>query len=86
MPRIHQLLRASLLLLTAFLVNTPAVQHCIREGKTFMLPGIMQTGKALGMITMDDALKDLYHAGVISLEDALYRAIDQDQMRDDLKA
>ena len=69
-----------------FLVNTPAVQHCIREGKTFMLPGIMQTGKALGMITMDDALKDLYHAGVISLEDALYRAIDQDQMREDLKA
>src|SRR5436189_764313 len=35
-----------------FLVNTPAVANCIREGKTFMLPGIMQTGKALGMITM----------------------------------
>src|SRR5687768_10796627 len=28
-----------------FLVNTPAVANCIREGKTFMLPGVMQTGK-----------------------------------------
>ena len=31
------------------LVNTPAVANVIREGKTFMLPGIMQTGKNLGM-------------------------------------
>jgi trigger factor len=42
------------------LVNTPAVANCIREGKTFMLPGIMQTGRAVGMVTMDDALKNLY--------------------------
>lgn len=68
-----------------FLVNTPAVSNCIREGKTFMLPGIMQTGKALGMITMDDALKDLYEAGIITAEDCLFRAIDQDQVRKDLK-
>ena len=27
------------------LVNTPAVSNSIREGKTFMLPGIMQTGQ-----------------------------------------
>ena len=31
------------------LTNTPAVANCIREGKTFMLPGIMQTGKNVGM-------------------------------------
>jgi twitching motility protein PilT len=67
------------------LVNTPAVANCIREGKTFMLPGIMQIGKALGMITMDDSLKDLYAAGLVTAEDALFRAIDQEQMRKDLK-
>ncbi|MDB6069591.1 MAG: Type pili twitching motility protein PilT [Verrucomicrobiales bacterium] len=67
------------------LVNTPAVANCIREGKTFMLPGIMQTGRAVGMVTMDDALKNLYERGVISAEDCLFRAIDQDQMRKDLK-
>ena len=68
------------------LVNTPAVANCIREGKTFMLPGIMQTGRAVGMVTMDDALKVLFERGVISAEDCLFRAIDQDQMRQDLKA
>ena len=39
------------------LVNTPAVANCIREGKTFMLPGVMQTGKNVGMITMDESLR-----------------------------
>ena len=67
------------------LVNTPAVANCIREGKTFMLPGIMQTGRAVGMVTMDDALKNLYDRDIISAEDCLFRAIDQDQMRKDLK-
>jgi twitching motility protein PilT len=45
----------------------------------------MQIGKALGMITMDDSLKDLYAAGLVTAEDALFRAIDQEQMRKDLK-
>ncbi len=67
------------------LVNTPAVANCIREGKTFMLPGIMQTGRAVGMVTMDDALKNLYDRDIITAEDCLFRAIDQDQMRKDLK-
>jgi twitching motility protein PilT len=67
------------------LVNTPAVGNCIREGKTFMLPGIMQVGKALGMITMDDSLKDLCSAGLITQDEAIFRAIDQDQMRRDFK-
>ncbi len=31
------------------LMNTPAVANLIREAKTFMLPGIIQTGKKLGM-------------------------------------
>jgi twitching motility protein PilT len=68
-----------------FLVNTPAVSHCIREGKTFMLPGIMQTGKNLGMITMDESLKNLWEAGVISTEECLFRSADPDQMRQELK-
>jgi twitching motility protein PilT len=68
-----------------FLVNTPAVSHCIREGKTFMLPGIMQVGKNLGMITMDESLKNLWEAGVITTEECLFRSADPDQMRQELK-
>ena len=63
------------------LVNTPAVSNCIREGKTFMLPGIMQTGKNVGMITMDDSLRELYVKGKISQEEALFRSEDKVQMR-----
>ncbi|MEM7387710.1 MAG: PilT/PilU family type 4a pilus ATPase, partial [Verrucomicrobiota bacterium] len=63
------------------LVNNPAVSNCIREGKTFMLPGIMQTGKSVGMITMDDALKKLYDTGQINQEECLSRAADQQEMK-----
>jgi len=63
------------------LVNSPAVANCIREGKTFMLPGVMQTGKNVGMVTMDESLRKLYVQGVITAEEALYRAEDKTQMR-----
>ncbi len=63
------------------LVNTAAVSATIRDGKTFMLPGIMQTGKNVGMITMDESLRRLYSKGIISREEALYRAEDKTQMR-----
>src|SRR5438045_3565147 len=45
------------------LTNTPAVANVIREAKTYMLPGIIQTGKKQGMRLMDDALIDLYDRG-----------------------
>ncbi|MCH7224813.1 type IV pilus twitching motility protein PilT [Haloferula sp. A504] len=62
------------------LVNTPAVANCIREGKTYMLPGVMQTGKNVGMLTMDESLRNLYVKGQITQEEALFRAEDKTQM------
>jgi len=56
------------------LTNTPAVANVIRENKTYMLPGIIQTGKKQGMRLMDDALIDLYDRGLISAEEAYERA------------
>src|SRR5688572_127338 len=52
------------------LTNTPAVANVIREAKTYMLPGIIQTGKKQGMQLMDDALMALHAAGLISREEA----------------
>ena len=66
------------------LVNTPAVSSIIRDGKTFMLPGVMQTGKNVGMIMMDDSLANLYREGLISKEEALGRAIDPGTLRSNL--
>ena len=63
------------------LVNNPAVANCIREGKTFMLPGVMQTGKNVGMITMDDSLRELYNKGLITQDELIFRAEDKNQMR-----
>jgi twitching motility protein PilT len=67
------------------LTNTPAVANVIREAKTFMLPGIIQTGKKQGMQLMDDALVDLYNAGLISPEEAYARADQKQEMRTHLK-
>jgi len=61
------------------LTNTPAVSNIIREARTFMLPGIIQTGRKQGMQLMDDALIDLYSRGLITAEEALARA-DQKQI------
>ena len=56
------------------MVNTPAVANLIREAKTFMLPGIIQTGKKLGMKLMDDSLLELMEQGIISPYEAYDRA------------
>ena len=63
------------------LVNTPAVAATIRDGKTFMLPGIMQTGRKLGMQLMDDSLMSLYDKGIISQDEAYSRAEQKQLMK-----
>ena len=63
------------------LTNTPAVSNVIREAKTYMLPGIIQTGKKQGMQLLDDALVDLLKRGLISAEEAYARAEQKQQMR-----
>jgi len=63
------------------LVNTPAVAATIRDGKTFMLPGIMQVGRKLGMQLMDDSLTALYDKGLISQDEAYARAEQKQLMR-----
>lgn len=52
------------------LTNTPAVANVIREAKTFMLPGIIQTGKKQGMQLMDDAIAALRAQGLITALEA----------------
>ena len=63
------------------LTNTPAVGNLIRESRTFMLPGVIQTGKKQGMKLMDDSLMELYDEGIISQEEAYIRAEQKSLMR-----
>jgi twitching motility protein PilT len=56
------------------LVVTHAVANLIREGKTFQIASLMQTGKGLGMQTLNDALIDLVKNDVVEPEEAYDRA------------
>lgn len=66
------------------LTNTPAVANVIREAKTYMLPGIIQTGKKQGMQLMDDSLLALYQAGLIDAEETYARSEQKQEMRSQL--
>ena len=58
-----------------------AVRNMIREGKTHQLITVMQTNRKMGMITMDEAIIQLYQKHVISREMALQFAQDPDTMQ-----
>ena len=56
---------------------TAAVSNLIREGKTFQIPSVIQTGRAKGMQLMDQSLLNLVEARRISLEEANKYAVDK---------
>jgi twitching motility protein PilT len=72
----------SLVLALEILTNTPAVANVIREAKTYVLPGIIQTGKKQGMQLMDDALMALFDRGAINGDEACARAEQKQAMRE----
>jgi len=51
---------------TEVMIATPAVRNLIREGKTYQIPSIIQSGIRFGMQTMDTSLQNLYRGGKIS--------------------
>ena len=57
-----------------------AVRNLIREGKSHQLASVMQTNRKLGMITMDEAIVQLYFEGKIDREHAIQFAQDPDSM------
>jgi len=59
------------------LICTLAVGNLIRDSKTFQIPSIMQTGKKLGMQTLDDAIQELLNKKWISPEEAYDKCIDK---------
>lgn len=48
------------------LLNSSAVAHLIREGKTWQLPGILQTGQRKGMQSFEQSRALLLDTGIIS--------------------
>jgi len=63
------------------LIGTPALSHLIREGKTYQIPSIIQTGRREGMQTMDQAILELLRAKRITPQEAYRKAIDKETYR-----
>ncbi len=66
--------------LEVLLVNA-AVSNLIREGKTFQIPSIMQTGKAAGMVTLGDALFELVRKDLIDAAEGYACAVNKSEFK-----
>ena len=63
------------------LVATPAVRNLIREGKIHQIYSMLQAGGKYGMVTMDMSLAQLVRSGKITLEMALERCANEEDLR-----
>ncbi len=53
------------------MLGIPAVRSLIREGKIYQLPNVIRTHRDIGMVTLDEALVNLYLTQIISGEHLL---------------
>ena len=63
------------------LIATPAIRNLVREGKTHQIYSSMQAGGKFGMQTMDQSLADLVKAGKVSMETAIERCSNVEDLR-----
>ena len=59
------------------LICTPAVRNLIREGKTFQIPSVIQTGKKYGMQALDDDIMNFLEKRWVDTEEAYNKCIDK---------
>jgi len=67
-------------LATEVLINTPAVQNLVREGKTYLLRNVLQTRRSEEMHGMNLSLFELVQRGMVDTEEALYRSPDPEEL------
>ncbi len=59
------------------LIATGAVSNLIREGKTFQIPSMMQVGRGIGMVSLNDALMELVTKKIVAPDEAYAKAVDK---------
>ena len=62
------------------LLCTPAVRNIIRESRTFEIPNVIETSRAVGMVSLDSSIAELYFNGCITREDAVAQCACPEQM------
>ena len=60
---------------------TPAIRNMIRESKVHQIDSAIFAGAAMGMITMDQSIFNLYKAGRITTDTALQYSVNLEEMR-----
>jgi len=63
------------------LLCNSGVANLIREGKTFQIPSMMQTGRGQGMVTLNDSLIDLVKRKVVSPKEAWMKAVSKGEFK-----
>ena len=66
------------------MVATPAIQHLIRDKKTYAIFSAIQTGQQLGMNTLDHSLWDRYQRGIIDRNEMLRASQKPDELLEKL--
>ncbi|HKT82105.1 MAG TPA: type IV pilus twitching motility protein PilT [Vicinamibacterales bacterium] len=59
------------------LIATSAISNLIREGKTFQIPSMMQVGRNVGMVSLNDALMELVTKKLVAPDEAYAKAVDK---------
>ena len=60
------------------MIGTPAIRNLIREGKIAQMYSAIQTGQGQGMQTLDQNLQELMVKGLISKEEARFKAVSKE--------
>lgn len=60
------------------MIGTPAIRNLIREGKIAQMYSAIQTGQGQGMQTLDQNLQEMMVKGLISKEEARFKAVNKE--------
>jgi twitching motility protein PilT len=62
------------------MLATSAIRNLIRENRTFEIPNVIETNRAMGMQTLDNSIAQLYFNGMIDRADAVGSAVHPEKL------
>ena len=62
------------------MIATPAIRNLVREAKAHQITSIIQTSGEVGMQTMDMALCEMYKKGLVTYDEIMNRAVQQEEL------
>ena len=67
------------------LMVTHSISNLIREGKTFQIPSLMQTGKGIGMVVLNEALLKLVNDKLVEPKEAYMKSVEKQVFAEHLR-